>query len=226
MKNLYERNSLVFWSEKEILLHNFYRDIITLELKECLISMNPAFQLVRCDAPSLIPNEFIHENYTKDDVYFQDVDDIALRPETTASSYLYAKELMNKHNDLTYRLPLVVYQHNKSFRKEQDKTLSNMRLKEFNHLEYQILYSSTTLNDYYSKILDCVNNIVNKYVDVSYIEESDRLPTYSEITMDIIIKKNNMEVCSISKRTDFPDDKVKVIEVAFSTDRLVYNKLV
>lgn len=225
MKNLYERNSLVFWNEKDIILHNFYREIITQEIKEFLLSMNPAFQMIRCDAPSLIPNELIHSNYTKSDVYFQDEDNVALKPETTMSSYVYAQYLLNNHNDIKYRLPIVVWQHSKSFRKEQDKSLNNMRLKEFYHLEYQILYNKTTKNDYYSKIIEHINKIVSLYVNPSYVEISDRLPTYSEVTTDIIIQKNNMEVCSISKRTDYPDQNINVVEIAFSTDRLVYNKL-
>ena len=224
METLYNKNSLVFWSEKDLILRKFFEDIITIELKECLLSLNPAFSIVKCDAPLFIPNEFVHKNYTSQDVYFQDVDDIALRPETTASSYKYAEFLLNKHNDIKYRLPLVVYQHNKSFRKEQDKTLSNMRLKEFYHLEYQILFSDSTKNDYYPHIVECINNIVSKYVNPSHIEESDRLPSYSEVTTDVVMDHNNMEVCSISKRTDFTLPNVLVIEVALGTDRLIFNK--
>jgi len=65
---------------------------------------------------------------------------------------------------------------------------------------------------------------VSRYVDSSHIELSDRLPIYSEITTDIVMNKNNMKVCSISKRKDYLDKHIKVIEVAFSTCRLIYNK--
>jgi len=34
MKNLYDKNSLVFWSEKESLLREFFEKIVTIELKE------------------------------------------------------------------------------------------------------------------------------------------------------------------------------------------------
>jgi len=224
MKNLYEKNSLMFWDEKEILLKEFFEKMLTMELKECLMKMNSAFRFVKVDAPLFIPKELINENYTKDDVFLQNFDDLALRPESTKSSYVYAKHLLNVHNEIKYRLPLVVYQHNKSFRKEQDKTLSNMRLKEFYQIEYQIFFSKNTNNDYYPQILECCLNYVNRYVKDARLEKSDRLPSYSDETIDIILNDNNMELFSISRRKDFDED-IKVIEVSTGSDRLVYNKM-
>lgn len=223
MKNLYEKNSLMFWNEKEILLREFYEKMLTIELKNCLKIMNPAFEMIKVDAPLFIPKELVNENYTKDDVFMQDFDDLCLRPESTMSSYVYAKYLLNTHNEMKCRLPLVIYQHNKSFRKEQDKTLSNMRLKEFYQIEYQILFSKNTNNDYYPTILNTCLDFVNRYVKDARLENSDRLPSYSDETVDIIINDNNMEVFSISRRKDFDD--VKVIEVSTGSDRLIYNKL-
>ena len=77
------------------------------------------------------------------------------------------------------------------------------------------------------------------------IVESDRLPSYSEITMDIeahteafVFAPENdrwMEVCSISRRTDFPqkakfqtkkgtvEKDLLVLEIAIGLDRCVYN---
>lgn len=71
------------------------------------------------------------------------------------------------------------------------------------------------------------------------IVESDRLPSYSLRTMDIEVFNDDkwMEVCSISKRTDFPQkarihvkDRViekdlLVLEIALGSDRLLYNYL-
>lgn len=136
-------------------------------------------------------------------------------------SFLYAQELLNSHNERKMRLPLCVWQHGKSFRNEQDEKISNMRLKEFYQLEFQIIYSKTTSNDYYSKIVPYINYLINNMVDKSYIEASDRLPDYSEVTTDIIIETNKMEVCSISKRKDF--EGANVVEIAIGTDRCVYN---
>lgn len=224
MKNLYEKNSLIFWDEREILLKEFYEKMLTAELKDCLMRMNSAFNFVKVDAPLFIPKELINENYTKDDVFLQDFDDLSLRPESTMSSYTYAEYLLNTHNEIKYRLPLVVYQHNKSFRKEQDKTLNNMRLKEFYQIEYQILFSKETKNDYYPQILNSCLEFVKRYVKDARLEKSDRLPSYSDETIDIIINDNNMEVFSISKRKDFKEN-IKVIEVSTGSDRLVYNKM-
>jgi hypothetical protein len=53
------------------------------------------------------------------------------------------------------------------------------------------------------------------------MEPSDRLPDYSEETMDIICVRSNMEICSMSKRKDL--DGFKVIEIAVGTDRCIYN---
>ena len=63
-------------------------------------------------------------------------------------SYAYAKHLLNTHNDTKVRMPLVVWQHGKSFRREQDQPTKFMRLKEFHQLEFQCIYSLTTGADY------------------------------------------------------------------------------
>ena len=65
---------------------------------------------------------------------------------------------------------------------------------------------------------------------------SDRLPSYSEITMDIEVHNGYqwMEVCSTSRRKDFPQKLVVsgkkgntekdalVLEIAIGLDRLLY----
>ncbi len=48
---------------------------------------------------------------------------------------------------------------------------------------------------------------------------SDRLPDYSDETVDIEHAESTMELCSISKRKDF--EGAKVLEVAVGTDRVV-----
>jgi glycyl-tRNA synthetase len=66
---------------------------------------------------------------------------------------------------------------------------------------------------------------------------SDRLPSYSQITSDVEVDNGDkwMEVCSISRRTDFPDKlrfitkkgviekDALVLEIAIGLDRCVYN---
>jgi glycyl-tRNA synthetase len=197
-----------------------FEDYFTQNIQEFLKTMNPAFEMMQVEAPQLMPSELVSSAYTADDV-FKVNDELTLRAETTLGSFLYAQHVLNKHNERKVRMPLCIWQHGKSFRNEQDKTLSNMRLKEFYQLEYQIIFSKTTSNDYYGKIVPFVNGLISNMVGNSHIELSDRLPCYSEITTDIIMTNNNMEICSISKRTDFED--ALVVEIAIGTDRCVYN---
>ncbi len=220
MKNLYEKNGLVFWTEEEIKLRRMFEEYFVTGISGVLKTMNSAFEIIQVEASQITPRELINPNYAADDVFVLN-DELTLRPETTMGSFLYAKELLNAHNDRKIRLPLCIWQHGKSFRNEQDKTASNMRLKEFYQLEFQIIFAKSTANDYYSKLVPIVNDLVTKMVDKSFLELSDRLPDYSEVTTDVIIEKNKMEVCSISKRKDF--EGANVVEIAIGTDRCIYN---
>ena len=112
-----------------------------------------------------------------------------------------------------------------------------MRLKEFYQQEFQCIYAADTLNDYQEKVLEPVRAFMEKILGKpARLVESDRLPDYSLRTMDVEVDNGDkwMEVCSISKRTDFPQ-KVKfnnktaiekdmlVLEIAIGLDRCVYN---
>jgi glycyl-tRNA synthetase len=216
MDTLYVKNGLIFWTELEIKRRKLIEDHCVFSLNHSLKTINRGFDFVQVEAPILTPKEQINNQYTKDDVFI--LDDLVLRPETTMGSYVAAQSLMNEHNERKYKLPLVVWQHGKSFRREQDQPLKNMRLKEFYQLEFQILFSEQTKNDYYPLVVDSVFNILKSIIGECRIELSDRLPSYSRITTDIISSKNNLEVCSISRRSDF---KCENIEVAIGTDRCV-----
>jgi len=146
---------------------------------------------------------------------------LVLRPETTMGSYAYARHLLNPHNPVKIMPPLVVYQHGKSFRREQDQPTKFMRLKEFYQLEFQILYSPSTKNDYSISLIPAVKQMIENMIGPCHVEDSDRLPSYAEWTKDVICTKSGMEVCSMSKRTDF--EGMNVIEVAIGTDRCIYN---
>lgn len=221
MENLYNRNGLLFWTEEEIELRDYFEKQIKNSLYQNLLKQNSAFHIVKIEAPILTPKDLINPNYSAEDYY--QVEDLVLRPETTMGSYEAAKILLSPHDGVKYKLPLIVYQHGKSFRKEQDQPTKFMRLKEFYQLEFQIIYSANTMNDYFEKLMFDLQCSLLNMVGYCRIEKSDRLPSYSEMTMDFILDKSNMEICSMSKRKDFEDKKV--IEVAFGTDRLVYNYL-
>jgi len=172
---------------------------------------------MRVEAPQLTPLDRINPNYSEDD-YFR-TDELALRPETTMGSYAYARHLLTSQQKI--KLPIVIWQHGKSFRKEQDQVIKNMRLKEFYQLEYQIMFSPSTANDYSVKLIPEIKRIIELFIGPCRVEPSDRIPDYAEWTQDIVREANNMEVCSVSLRHDF--DLAKVLEVAVGTDRLVYN---
>lgn len=219
MENLYNKNGLIFWSQEEIKLRRMFEKHFSTTLLNALRKQNAAFQMIQIEAPILTPLEFINVNYDKEDMFV--VDDLVLRPETTMGSYVYAKELLSTHNEVKFKTPLVVWQHGKSFRKEQDQATKFMRLKEFYQLEFQIIYATSTQNDYSIKLFPEVQKMISDLIGECRLEESDRLPDYSEGTMDVICKKSDMEVCSMSKRKDL--EGYKVLEIAIGTDRCIYN---
>lgn len=219
MLNLYDVNSVVFWTEQQIQLRTMLETFFTSSLARVLKEQNPAFEFVRIEAPLLTPRERINTNYTDDEVYA--LGDLALRPETTMGSYMYAAHLMNPHNPRKVRLPVVIWQHGKSFRREQDQPTKFVRLKEFYQLEFQILFAESTRNDYAKAVIPATCQMIASMIGPCYSEPSDRVPAYAEWTQDVICRKSRMEVCSISMRKDFPD--ARNLEVAIGTDRCIYN---
>lgn len=219
MESLYEKNGLVFWTQEEIKLRRMFEDYFSAEILASLKKQNAAFQLIQVEAPLLTPRELINENYTDEDIW--SFGDLALRPETTAGSFAYAKHILSGYNEIKQKPPVIIFQHGKSFRREQESSLNKMRLKEFYQLEFQIIFGTTTANDYSVKLYPDVLKAISNMLGECRMEPSDRLPNYSEETIDIICSKSDMEVCSMSKRKDL--EGYKVIEVAIGTDRIIYN---
>lgn len=218
MLNCYERNGLVFWDEREIKLRRDMSDFFTCTLAYYLRETNRAFEFIQVEAPLLTPRALVNPNYTEDDIYIVH-DDLALRPETTMGSYAVARHYLEHHTGV--RLPMVVWQVGKSFRREQDQPTKFMRLKEFYQQEFQILYATNTKMDYASVVVPAVNSMLKPWIGACHIEDSDRLPDYAAWTKDVVCDKNGMEVCSISERKDFPN--ARCLEVAIGLDRCVYN---
>lgn len=242
MKTLYNINGLVFWEEKDLRVRKFIEESLKEEIKNILLSQNSAWKFYQIEAPCLLPRDLVNPNYTNDDIWAQekkseDSIELVLKPETTPSSYLYAQYILNSNRCLP---PLVVWQTSKSFRREQDQVLKNMRLKEFYQQEFQCIYSSDTLNDYQENVLESIRKTLGDLMALkTRVVESDRLPSYSLRTMDIEVWNGDkwMEVCSISKRTDFPqkarfttkgkviEKDLIVLEIALGVDRILYNYL-
>ena len=240
MESIFNVNGLMFWNKRDVELRRHFETHYARELYNQLKSMNSAWDSFWVEGPLLTPRDVINPNYTNEDIWAQEVMDtetpLALRPETTPSSYAYAVHLLNSHSGV--KPPFIVWQSGKSFRREQDQVTKNMRLKEFYQQEFQCVYAADTENDYHSNILEPVRLMIGETVSLpTRIVESDRLPSYSQKTMDIEVDNGDkwMEVCSISLRTDFPEKArfqtkkgmvekdLLVLEVAIGLDRCVYN---
>jgi glycyl-tRNA synthetase len=228
VEQLYGVNGLLFWGEEEINARKVVESRLVFVIQKTLKQMNRAWEFFQVEAPILTPRPFVNPNYTDGDMFSTDGttkdgegNDVQLiaRPETTMGSYAYAKYLLNPHNEQKVRMPLVVWQHGKSFRREQDQPTKFMRLKEFHQLEFQCIYGLTTAMDYSEKLIPAVAGVLQHFCGETRIVPSDRLPDYSEQTLDIEHVASGMELCSCSKRKDF--ENAKVLEIAVGTDRVV-----
>jgi glycyl-tRNA synthetase len=238
MLNLYNKNGLIFWTEEQIKVRQMFVDRFVFTMGRSLKSQNRAFEMIQCEAPLLTPQEYINPNYGVGDMYVTlqiEQEPLVCRPETTMGSYEFAKYLLDHHTGT--RLPICVWQHGKSFRREQDQPTKHMRLKEFYQLEFQCLYGMTTANDYQPLVLEALLAAFTQLLGPCKVEASDRLPDYSESTVDIVYCKTGMELASISKRKDFTGNvyagqnkvgliqSAKCLEVAIGTDRCMANFL-
>lgn len=158
----------------------------------------------------------------------------ALRAETTDGSYLMAMDILK--NTRT-NPPLCVWQIGQSFRRElsDGANAANLRFNAFYQLEFQFVYSADTHFDYATLLKEKLEVLIKQLlVKPTRLVPSDRLPSYSLETTDLEVlwhpptkdKPEWKEVCSMSRRTDFPKDhgfkkELKVFEVAFGMDRLV-----
>lgn len=241
MLSLYNANGLVAWTAREIRLREMMIAHFSAEVADLLKATNPAWDIRRVEAPELVPRALISSAYGPEDVFIQqqlsphDVE-LVLRPETTPATYAYMRHLLASHPPA--RLPFCVWQAGKSFRREQDQATKHMRLKEFWQMEFQCAFTADTANDYHAAALEPVRRMIGAMTGLpSRIVPSDRLPAYSEVTMDVEVDNGDkwMEIASISRRTDFPQTvsfptkgggtrelAVKVLEIAIGLDRCVY----
>ena len=253
MQPLFNVNGLMFWTEEEIALRRNFEEFFARRMKSTLLDINPQWAFHQIEAPLLTPRDLLNPNYTSEDIWVQEGElidaggaqgpqqqhaprELALRPETTPGSYTYAQYLLNHHTGT--KPPFVVWQAGKSFRREQDQVTKNMRLKEFYQQEFQCIYTADTGADYHTLILEPVRQMIEDQLMMpTQLVPSDRLPSYSEITTDVEVYNGDkfMEVCSISRRTDFPEKArfeskkgivekdLLVLEVAIGLDRCIYN---
>lgn len=217
MNPIFEHNGLVSWNSEEIETRRMALAYFVRNIREALLSTNHGWRFSECETPVLMPVGTISTAYNADD-YYTVIDGLALRPETTYGSYEVARQMLAQKA----KLPLCIYQVGQSFRREQDKSLSNMRLKAFYQLEFQCVYSLNTANDYQSIMLPKLQEIFERLLGACRIVESDRLPAYSLKTVDI--ERGGMELASISVRTDF-SEQARVLEIAIGLDRVVHKHM-
>lgn len=220
-KDFYNISSLRFWDEKSINLRERFIKEISEEVKECLWRINKAWAIHRYEGPILTPRSFISSSYSDDDIFVTNHKDFVLRAETTPSSYTASKRLTSQ--GVTF--PICVWQSGKSFRRETNDGASaaKLRFNEFYQLEFQCIYSDTTKAEYQIKLLSLLKTYITKHTKLeTRIVESDRLPSYSNSTLDLEVLFGNRwtEVSSCSIRNDFQDGFL-VTELAIGLDRLV-----
>ncbi|MBB3452582.1 glycyl-tRNA synthetase [Rhizobium sp. BK313] len=242
MLSILNVNSLVHWEEREILRREEFIRYFSEEVRAFLRSINPAWDTRRVEAPALVPRHLISDAYENADVWVQEKltgteTELVLRPETTPSTYAYMAHLLNTHSGA--KLPLCVWQAGRSYRREQEQTTAHMRLKEFWQIEFQAAFSADSDMDYHAACLEPVRKMIASVINLpTRIVESDRLPSYSQVTMDVEVDNGFkwMEICSISRRTDFPrkfvsrakggatrEHDVLVLEIAIGLDRCLHN---
>lgn len=228
---LFDVGGLRFWRQDEIRLRNRIKDALTDTVTTSLLDLNQMWRFEEVDTPVLMPRDLFSCAYGDDDVFvLQDQiadKDYALRAETTIGSYKLAEHMMKATKA---RPPLCVYTMGQSFRQERSDgaTAAKLRFSAFYQLEFQCIYAEGTTAPIAQTVRDV---LVPAVVHLTGLETrlvpSDRLPAYSEETIDIEVlwRSEWKEVASTSIRTDFPviaaQKPCKVFEVAFGMDRMV-----
>lgn len=219
---LYGLGGLRFWDEREIETRELFQARVSSEIKRTLLDINPAWRFARMEGPCLSPRDRISPTYDDSDIFATNHKagggHLYLRAETTPSSYAYAKKAGGK-------LPFCVYQSGKSFRRETNDGASaaKLRFNEFWQLEFQCIYRVDTKADYRTALMPIVQKEIERFTQrATRVVLSDRLPSYSESTLDIEAQDGDKwrEMASCSIRTDYSED-TRVCEIAIGLDRVV-----
>lgn len=225
MRKIYTDNGLPFYEADDLRDRAYLSLLLADSVSSALSLENKAWQFRQIESPCLIPRSYVSDEYTDEDLHV--TQDFVLRPETTPASYAYAQHSLEHQASAP---PLCVWQLARSFRRENDQVTANVRLKEFYQQEFQCIFTADTKNDY-QKILSSLADVVAEFTGLeTRIVESDRLPHYSQKTLDIEVRTSHkwLEVCSSSIRTDVPfawnGKELRNVEFAFGVDRILYAK--
>lgn len=218
---LFKLGGLRFWHESEIELREAFQARVANVIKRKLLDINPAWRFARCEGPILHPRSQISAAYDDSDIFVtNDIrggEALCLRAETTPSSYAYARWLGGK-------LPLCVWQTGISSRRETNDgaSASKLRFNSFWQMEFQCIYRADTKADYRATLMPAVVREIERFtMSMVRIVPSDRLPSYSESTLDIEALHNGFwrEMASCSIRNDYSDE-TRVCEIAIGLDRV------
>jgi len=224
-------NGLICYTESDINAREYLIRIISSRLQDSMKNINRKIEFMRVETPSLVPCSIVsaHQeaNFSTWQVNNSNSKDIfALRPESTAGTFMMFEHLFPQENILVKRLPLCLWQSGLSFRVEQDKSFSNLRFKQFYQIEFQLAYSEGTKADYHTHAVESIMNILEflfplykkekSLYSVDLVEFPEEMPFYSEKTTDIYLA--DVEVVAVSTRTDF---RYPVIEISCGLDRLL-----
>jgi glycyl-tRNA synthetase len=218
---IYTLGGLRFWTEDEIELREAFQARAVSVVKRRLLDINPAWSIHRMEGPCLSPRDRISDAYDDDDLFVTNHvaggSPLCLRAETTPSSYAYTKWLQAKP-------PVCVWQAGKSFRRETNDGASaaKLRFNEFWQLEFQCIYRADTKADYRAALIIEVSREIGRFTGAeTRVVPSDRIPAYSESTLDIEAMHDGRwrEMASCSIRTDYADD-MRVCEIAIGLDRV------
>ena len=214
---LFQYGGLRFWDESQIELREAFQTRAAATVRRTLTAMNPAFHVLRTEGPCLHPRDRVSAAYGDDDLFVTNHKGFVLRPETTPSSYAWAQR--------AGKLPLCVWQVGKSFRRETNDGASaaKLRFNEFWQQEFQCIYAESTKADYRAALIDALRPEIERFTRrPTRVVESDRLPAYSESTLDIECEHGGKwrEVASCSIRTDYGPG-TRVAEIAVGLCRIV-----
>ncbi len=218
---LYQFGGLRFWTEDEIELREAFQSRAVSVVKRTLTSLNPAWRFFRTEGPCLSPRNQISAAYGDDDLFATNHEVgggmLYLRAETTPSSYAFARTVQGKP-------PICIWQAGKSFRRETNDGASaaKLRFNEFWQLEFQCIYRADSKADYRVALIEALCPEVERFTRNSVrVVASDRVPSYSESTIDIEAMHGDAwrEIASCSIRTDYAED-MRVCEIALGLDRV------
>lgn len=190
------------WHQHHLETRDSLVEYFTRCLERELGKINSAFRFMRIETPILLP-------FTVDKGKLQTVqirldnEELVLRQNTMTGAYEASKDILSGKAGQKHKLPIVVWQHGKVFEK------INGVLKEFYHLEYQVLFSKTTGMPYSPTIAQACVNMVYKQCGATHeVVKPESFITYAEDNNDLLF--------SIRERDDFWAGKN--IEVVLNLD--------